>query len=282
VPGSLNADRRFQYPPKWHRAKAARVSNDMETPTSVPVRSGGAPTPLLVASCSWPQALSAAAARQWAKIRLAGILLGHIEATGCMDCHCAARCRQSKTPKFSLNADRLGRPLLSADGRWGPGVSYSHLGRETWAAAACGSASVGIDAADRREFSGPYPFRRVFHPGEFNCFTEALQSRQKAAAALWSAKEAVVKALGCAYHFFGPLDLRLRAAGNLAPGSWIAVDLSDRAKRRITRFDEPVIGVRVVRQGPLFVSLALVDSQEMSMQRRLSTRMRAECHGKDH
>jgi phosphopantetheinyl transferase len=217
--------------------------------------------PLLVASHCWEEELSAKAAQQWAKIRLAGVLLCHIKSDGCLRINFKEHYHWPTVTNLALGADQLGRPLLSTDGNCGLTISYSHLPGATWIAMGCGPGSVGIDAADSREFSGGYPFGRIFHPSEFECFTEKFATPQNAAAALWSSKEAAVKALGCAYHFFGPIDLKVRTEDDLALEDQIYVSLSARAKHRIARPDEPTICVQVVRQDPLFLAIAWVNSR---------------------
>jgi len=78
--------------------------------------------------------------------------------------------------------------------------SYSHLPNQTWAAAADQSCLIGIDAASDSEFDNSYPLQKAFHPAEI-----AAGSPGK----IWSAKEAVVKALGCGFDGINPLDVRI-------------------------------------------------------------------------
>ena len=78
--------------------------------------------------------------------------------------------------------------------------SYSHLPNQTWAAATDQSCLIGIDAASDSEFDNSYPLQKVFHPAEI-----AAGSPGK----IWSAKEAVVKALGCGFDGINPLDVRI-------------------------------------------------------------------------
>ena len=106
--------------------------------------------------------------------------------------------------------DPLGRPhLLSGKYRM-PAISFSEGGGLVWAALCEDEAGIGIDAAATDEFDGEYPLHRVFHAQELQ---HALRltggDLAKASALLWSIKEAVVKALGCAFHLVDPLQVHV-------------------------------------------------------------------------
>lgn len=111
--------------------------------------------------------------------------------------------------RATLRHDPLGRPLLTVNHAPGPRVSFSHCGGFTWAALALGRESVGVDATSPAEFQGPYPFQRAFHSEEWS-IAEKMLPRPEAAALLWSAKEAAVKAWGCGFTLFDPLDVRVK------------------------------------------------------------------------
>ncbi len=102
----------------------------------------------------------------------------------------------------------LGRPHLLLGKNPGPAISFSEGGGKIWAALCADDSDIGIDVAETHEFLGKYPFHRVFHPQELQ---HALRltggDLGNASALLWSVKEAVVKALGCAFHLVGPLEL---------------------------------------------------------------------------
>ena len=82
--------------------------------------------------------------------------------------------------------------------------SFSHLPEKTWAVSATRDWRIGIDAACNAEFSQPYPLHKVFHLKEL--------SRMEPAQ-IWSAKEAVAKAMGCGFDGVNPLDIRLHDVG---------------------------------------------------------------------
>ena len=82
--------------------------------------------------------------------------------------------------------------------------AFSHLPDKTWAISASREWSIGIDAACNSEFSQPYPLHKVFHPQELSSMEPAQ---------IWSAKEAVAKAMGCGFDGVNPLDIRLNDVG---------------------------------------------------------------------
>jgi len=109
--------------------------------------------------------------------------------------------------KFSLGTTSLGAPYLFSTARTAPSISFSRSGAQQWAAI-CERGRIGIDVASAREFTGKYPFDRVFHPFEM-AFAARFgnQDRACSAALIWSAKEAAVKAVGTGFHFTDPRDV---------------------------------------------------------------------------
>jgi len=102
----------------------------------------------------------------------------------------------------------LGRPHLLVGGRLGPAISFCQGEGNIFAGLCADGSDMGIDAAHPREFQGNYPLNRVFHPKELDHALTMVNGRMEAAAALlWSVKEAVVKALGCAFHLMGPRQM---------------------------------------------------------------------------
>jgi hypothetical protein len=147
---------------------------------------------------------------------------------------------------LTLRKDRLGRPLLFVGGAAGPAVSFSHAGGRTWAALSDGR-GVGIDAALPEEFYGAYPLARAFRPGELNwglefCCGDPVQ----APALLWSLKEAAIKAIGCGFNLFDPLDVL--AAPPRVQGGWLI---------SLVKAGRP-LRVWARREGRAWLSMALV------------------------
>lgn len=113
-------------------------------------------------------------------------------------------------PPFRVAHSPLGRPhLLMEEGR-GPAISFSEGGGKIWAALCAHASDIGIDAASADEFLGEYPLHRVFHAQElYHALRLTGGDVENASALLWSIKEAVVKAMGCAFHLVAPLQVHV-------------------------------------------------------------------------
>lgn len=110
---------------------------------------------------------------------------------------------------LTLEAGPWGQPRLRLGGRPGPSVSFSEAGGLLWAALAA-TGQVGVDAARDADFVPPYPYSRAFSPREWDWAWRHCRGRSESAAALlWAAKEAAVKALGVGFHTLDPLDLEV-------------------------------------------------------------------------
>jgi phosphopantetheinyl transferase len=108
---------------------------------------------------------------------------------------------------LSLDSGPLGQPLLQLGGKPGPSISFSVDGGLVWAAIS-GRGRVGVDAARDADFQPPYPYSRAFGKEEWDWASRHCQGRTASAAALlWAAKEAAVKALGVGFHTTDPLEL---------------------------------------------------------------------------
>ncbi len=128
----------------------------------------------------------------------------------------------SRGDALELTTGPLGQPLLKlGDRRLGPSLSFSEAGSLVWAAMA-GKGQVGVDAAREADFEPPYPYSRAFGTAEWDWARRYCQGRTTSAAALlWAAKEAAVKALGVGFHTLDPLDLEV-TQGSLA---WEGISL---------------------------------------------------------
>lgn len=129
--------------------------------------------------------------------------------------------------------DPLGKPHLLLGAHQGPAISFSEGGGKVWAALCGDESDVGIDVAEAAEFWGEYPFHRVFNAQEFQLFLNlAGGDLEKASALLWSVKEAVVKALGCAFHLVDPLQIHVYPSIEEDDGFTFPVRLSGKALAR--------------------------------------------------
>ena len=170
------------------------------------------------ASAPWNSATSTVGTdrRTGNRRRLVAILWEHL------------RARESalwKRPLFSspvafpiqLVHDTLGRPRLRLGEHRGPAISFSTAGEAVWAALCGDGSDIGIDVAGSDEFPEGYPLHRVFHEQELERALELAGGNPASAAALlWSIKEAVAKALGCAFHLVDPRDIHVQPAAAAA------------------------------------------------------------------
>jgi len=158
----------------------------------------------------------------------------------------------------------LGRPLLLLGERKGPAISFSECGENVWAALSGDGSDIGIDAAGADEFRHEYPFHRVFHAQERDhALRSAGGDREMASALLWSIKEAVVKALGCAFHLVDPLQITVYPSTGGPPGGdggqTFPVGLSGKAQVRFPLAARGSLGVRSLPQGTTWLSIALLN-----------------------
>jgi len=156
--------------------------------------------------------------------------------------------------------DALGRPHLLSGERRGPAISFSTAGEEVWAALSCDESDIGIDVAESAEFRGGYPLHRVFHVQELD---QALESAggdlAKAASLLWSIKEAVAKALGCAFHLVAPRDIHLHPSAVEDGAPAFSVRLSGKALVSFPMADRRPITVRSLPQAERWLSIAALN-----------------------
>ena len=160
----------------------------------------------------------------------------------------------------------LGRPHLQLGDDRGPAISFSEGGGNVWAALCGDESDIGIDAAGSDEFHGEYPFHRVFHPQELQ---HALRltggDLEKASALLWSVKEAVVKALGCAFHLVDPRQITVYPSAEGAAGGnggyTFPVGLSGKALARFPVAAGRSLWVRSIPRRKMWLSIALLQRQ---------------------
>jgi phosphopantetheinyl transferase len=162
--------------------------------------------------------------------------------------------------------DQLGRPQLLLGEYEGPAISFSESGGNVWAALCGDESDIGIDVAGTDEFHGEYPFHRVFHPQELHhALGLADGDLEKASALLWSIKESVVKALGCAFHLVDPRQITVYpSAGGAADGDdgyTFSVDLAGKSLVRFPLAASKSLWVRSIPQVNMWLSIALLNWQ---------------------
>lgn len=172
---------------------------------------------------------------------------------------CNVREGSGFSDEIRLTADSMGGPILLVGKRRGPAVSFSHLGLKTWAALAVGDCAVGIDAACGSEFTGRYPFRRAFHDAELDAVSEeAAVEVADAAAAVWSVKEAAVKALGCGFWKVDPLDVQVGRWTRTGNGFLSKVTVARPGSNRFARAE--ALRVWTFSDNGIWVSATVLDS----------------------
>ena len=155
--------------------------------------------------------------------------------------------------------DRLGKPHLMLGAHRGPSISFSEGRGKVWAALCGDESDMGIDVAEAAEFRGEYPFHRVFNAQEFLlALNRTGGDLEKASALLWSVKEAVVKALGCAFHFVDPLQIHVYPSIQEDDGFTFPVRLSGKALSRFPTGAGP-LWVRSFPQVKMWLSIAILN-----------------------
>ncbi|MFZ0447745.1 MAG: 4'-phosphopantetheinyl transferase superfamily protein [Desulfatiglandaceae bacterium] len=194
------------------------------------------------------------------KHRLVSALWDHLVAT---ESPLWKRCQSSNREAFPLQVVRglLGRPHLLFGEYRGPAISFSEGGGKVWAALCGDESDIGIDVAGTDEFQSEYPFHRVFHPQELqHALRLAGGDLGKASALLWSIKEAVVKALGCAFHLVDPRQITVYPSVGGDGGYTFPVG-SGKALVRVPITAGRPLWVRSFPQVKMWLSIALLNGQ---------------------
>ena len=200
------------------------------------------------------------------KLRIVSTLLDHLAAS---ESPLGKRCQPSNSATFPLQVVRglLGRPHLLLGKYRGPAISFSEGGGHLWAALCGDESDIGIDVAGTDEFPRGYPFYRVFQPQELqHAMRLAGGDLEKASALLWSIKEAVVKALGCAFHLVDPRQITVYPSAGGATGGVVggdggytfSVGLSGKALVRFPIAAGRSLWVRSLPRRNMWLSIALL------------------------
>ncbi len=194
------------------------------------------------------------------KHRLVSFLWDHLAAA--MDGPLWRGCQSFNGAAFPIQiiCDLFGRPHLLLGAYRGPAISFSHGGGRAWAALCADESDIGIDVAGADEFQGEYPFHRVFHPQELqHALRLSGRDVEKASALLWSIKEAVVKALGCAFHLVDPRQITVYPSVVGDGGYIFPVGLSGKALARFPlAAGRSSLWVRSLPLRKMWLSIALL------------------------
>ena len=156
--------------------------------------------------------------------------------------------------------DTLGRPHLLLGEHRGPAISFSTAGEEVWAALCGDETDIGIDVAGSIEFQEGYPVHRVFNVQELHQALELADGDlAKAAALLWSIKEAIAKSLGCAFHLVDPRDIHVYPSAVEDGGPAFSARLSGKALVRFPMADRRPITGRSLPQAETWLSIAVLN-----------------------
>jgi len=197
------------------------------------------------------------------KHRLVSTLWDHLMA---MESPFWKRCQSSNRAAFPIQVVRglLDKPHLLLGKYRGPAISFSEGGGKVWAALCGDESDIGIDVAGTDEFQREYPFHRVFHAQELqHALRSAGGDLEKASALLWSIKEAVVKALGCAFHLVDPRQITVYPSTGGAVGGdggyTFPVGISGKALVRFPISAGRSLWVNSLPQRKMWLSIALLN-----------------------
>jgi hypothetical protein len=197
------------------------------------------------------------------KHRLVSTLWDHLVA---MESPLWKPCQSSERAAFPIQVVRglLGRPHFLLGEIRGPAISFSEDGGKVWAALCGDESDIGIDVAGTEEFHREYPFDRVFHAQELqHALRLAGGDLAEASALLWSIKEAVVKALGCAFHLVDPRQITVYPSAGRATGGdgghTFPVGLSGKALERFPIAAGRSLWVVSLPQKKMWLSIALLN-----------------------
>ena len=197
------------------------------------------------------------------KYRLVSALWDHLVA---MESPLWKRSQSPNRAAFPIQVVRglLDRPHLLLGEYRGPAISFSEGGGKVWAALCGDESDIGIDVAGTDEFQREYPFHRVFHAQELQyALRLAGGDLEKASALLWSIKEAVVKALGCAFHLVDPRQITVYPSTGGAVGGdggyTFPVGISGKALGRFPIAAGRFLWGRSLPQRKMWLSIALLN-----------------------
>jgi len=159
---------------------------------------------------------------------------------------------------LEITSDDFGAPHLVVKGTEAPGISFSYSETTIWAALCGTDCRCGIDAARSDEFGDDYPYHRAFCSGEIeNLLPVTNGNTTEAAALIWSAKEAAVKALGCAFHLIDPLQVQVGLRGSLGGAILLTAKLRVSDRKKLPEGSSSRISLATVLMRHTWVSLAV-------------------------
>ncbi len=208
-----------------------------------------------VYSVCWEDCIQCAKAhhREFVKERLASHLVGlfHEKRRQKGSSHAVG----SGAPRLSKT--RFGKPILISDQHSALTLSFSYVQADAWGAISELPWVCGVDAASVRDFDDKFPVEKVFSPDEFEAGRLVEKDRNSVIALLWSAKESVVKAVGCGFHLIPPRAIELRIVSASPDILNVVVSLPKRSGGRGLLCASTNVDVVSFRRGRAWISVAL-------------------------
>jgi hypothetical protein len=125
--------------------------------------------------------------------------------------------------------------------------------------------------AGTSEFKGEYPYHRVIHEQELrHALSLTGGDVQQASALLWSVKESVVKAIGCAFHMVEPRQVYVHPSVGRGGVYIFPVRLSGNALEHLPVGDGRCIWVYSLPQREGWFSIAHLDRNVNAMRPDIS------------
>ncbi len=166
---------------------------------------------------------------------------------------------------LELSKTRLGKPIFISAQQSALTVSFSYVQADAWAAISEFPWACGVDAASAREFDHKFPVEKVFSLEEFEAGRLIEKDRNSLIALLWSAKESVVKAVGCGFHLIAPRAIELSIVSGAADILRFVGRLHGPSSDRGFLCSSANIAVESFRRGSAWISVALRQESRSSL-----------------
>jgi phosphopantetheinyl transferase (holo-ACP synthase) len=156
-----------------------------------------------------------------------------------------------------LSKTRFGKPIFISAQQASFTVSFSYVQTDAWAAISEFPWVCGVDAASACEFDYKFPVEKVFSSEEFEAGRLVEKDKNSVIALLWSAKESVVKAVGCGFHLMSPRAIELSVVSSSPDILRITARLQHPLSARGFICASANVDVESFRRGSAWISVAL-------------------------
>jgi phosphopantetheinyl transferase len=173
--------------------------------------------------------------------------------------------------EVKVSHDPHGKPHLLGPHPPYPAVSFSYGMNCLWGAMGKPGEHLGLDVAEAGEFPPGYPYHRLAAAAEWAAIKDHLgQNKSEAAALLWAAKEAAVKAWGCGYRGLSPFQIKLAFQAEKAGAIFYCARLEPAAEAKFWGLAAVTVAVDVWRRETGWLALGR-SSQELHTNHCLNT-----------